>query len=107
MDHNWELKKAVTTVIKSIVQLKEGEDVLIYADTVADAKVVESIAAAAHITGGTEPVASCNRLKQDHQSHCGDLLGAGDRPQCPDSALMGGQITQRGQPQDGSPLDVH
>lgn len=52
MNYDWEIKKASKTVIEDMVNLREGEDILIYADTAADAKAVESIAEAAHLAGG-------------------------------------------------------
>jgi leucyl aminopeptidase (aminopeptidase T) len=49
---NWELKKAAKVIIEQMVNLKEGEDILIYADTAADHQVVESLAEAAYLAGG-------------------------------------------------------
>ncbi|MFQ5821581.1 MAG: aminopeptidase [Candidatus Heimdallarchaeota archaeon] len=52
MSMEWELRKAASIVVKDMLCLKEGENVLIYADTASDRRVVESIAAAAHAAGG-------------------------------------------------------
>lgn len=52
MKYDWELKKVAKTVIEEMVNLREGENILIYADTAADKQVVDSIAEAAHLAGG-------------------------------------------------------
>lgn len=52
MVSDWDLKKAALAVIEQMCKVKSGEDVLIYADTSANAEVVESIAEAAYIKGG-------------------------------------------------------
>ena len=52
MKYDWELKKVAKTVIGEMVNLREGENILIYADTAADKQVVDSIAEAAHLAGG-------------------------------------------------------
>ncbi len=53
MGYSWELKQAAETVINDMCNLKEGEDILIYADTAANEKVVNSLAEAAFLAGGT------------------------------------------------------
>lgn len=46
------MAKAAKTVVEYVCNLREGEEVLIYADTAADRAVAEQIAEAAHVAGG-------------------------------------------------------
>lgn len=48
-----ELAKAARTIVEYICNLREGEEVLIYADTAADLAVARHLAEAAHAAGGT------------------------------------------------------
>lgn len=49
----WELAKAARTLVEYVCNLREGEEVLIYADTDADRAVAEYLAEAAHAAGGS------------------------------------------------------
>ena len=49
----WELAKAARTLVEYVCNLREGEEVLIYADTAADRMVAEYLAEAAHAAGGS------------------------------------------------------
>ncbi|MGQ9478344.1 MAG: aminopeptidase [Candidatus Bipolaricaulia bacterium] len=48
-----ELAKAARTIIEYICNLREGEEILIYADTAADLVVAKHLAEAAHAAGGS------------------------------------------------------
>ncbi len=48
-----ELAKAAKTIVEYICNLREGEEVLIYADTAADLEVAKHLAEAAHAAGGS------------------------------------------------------
>ncbi len=48
----FELARAAKTIVEYICNLREGEEVLIYADTAADLAVVKYLAEAAHAAGG-------------------------------------------------------
>jgi len=49
---DWELKAAARTVAEYMCNIKKGEDVLVYADTLVDDAVADSVAEAAHTAGG-------------------------------------------------------
>ena len=49
---DWELKAAAKAVAEYMCNIKKGENVLIYADTMIEEEVTESIAEAAHLAGG-------------------------------------------------------
>lgn len=48
----WELRKAAQVLVDQMLNVQPEEHVLIYADTATNRRVVESTAAAVHITGG-------------------------------------------------------
>ena len=50
---DWEVKAAARTVAEYMCNIKQGEDVLIYADTLVEDIVADSIAEAFHSAGGT------------------------------------------------------
>ena len=52
MEMEWELRKAAQVLVDQMLNVQPDEHVLIYADTAADYRVVESAAAAVHISGG-------------------------------------------------------
>lgn len=49
---DWELKSAAKTVAEYMCNIKKGENVLIYADTLVEDAVSDSIAEATHVAGG-------------------------------------------------------
>ncbi|MGC8496838.1 MAG: aminopeptidase [Thermoplasmata archaeon] len=51
MNETWELKKATYKIVNELVQLKKGEEVLIYADTKIDTEIVDATAEQAYIAG--------------------------------------------------------
>jgi leucyl aminopeptidase (aminopeptidase T) len=51
MFQTWEIKKAANKVINELVNVKKGEEVLIYADTTIDPELVNSTAEQAYIAG--------------------------------------------------------
>ncbi len=52
MEMEWELRKAAQVLVEQMLNVQPDEHVLIYADTATDRRVVESTAAAVHISGG-------------------------------------------------------
>jgi len=52
MEMEWELRKAAQVLVDQMLNVQPEEHVLIYADTATNRRVVESTAAAVHITGG-------------------------------------------------------
>ena len=53
MSRYMELMKAADTLVRQLLCVKPGEDLLVYADTACEERVVEATAAAGHIAGGT------------------------------------------------------
>lgn len=52
MVYEWEIQKAAYILVTDMTNIKPGENVLIYADTVTNRQVVEATASAAHAVGG-------------------------------------------------------
>ena len=52
MTRTWEIKKGACKVVNELVNVREGEEVLIYADTTVDPEIVDSTAEQVFITGG-------------------------------------------------------
>jgi 2,5-dihydroxypyridine 5,6-dioxygenase len=63
MFQTWEIKKASYKVINELVNVKEGEEVLIYADTTIDPEIVNSTAEQAFIVGARPVVMWYETLK--------------------------------------------
>lgn len=52
MAYSWKLYNAARIVMQDMVRLKEGEAILIYADTASDGEVLDALAKAAYCAGG-------------------------------------------------------